>query len=273
MSADFDLSGMAGCCWAATASHQSYPRLKISTHTDVAIVGAGIVGLTAAYALSRAGARVSVLEGLRVGGQVTGRSSAKITSQHSLIYRHLRDTFSIDIARLYAEANRAGVDQIRAWVRELGISCDLEEKDAYAYTCERSLVADIEKEAEVARLLGFKADVVARAPLPFQTAGALRFPSEAQFNPMRYLQGLAAAVGQAGGSVFEKTRVTNIKAGRRWRIASEHGNLDAKHVVLATNLPIAGPGHYDIRTCPRGHIAMAFRVAFECSLRRNVYWN
>ena len=266
MSADFDLPGMADCCWAATTSHESYPRLKKSTRTDVAIVGAGIVGLTAAYVLSRAGARVAVLEGLRVGRQVTGRSSAKITSQHSLIYRHLRDTFSIDIARLYAEANRAGVDQIRAWIRELGINCDLEEKDAYAYTCARSLVADIEKEAEVARLLGFKADVVARAPLPFETAGALRFPSEAQFNPMRYLQGLAAAVGQAGGIVFEKTRVTNIKAGRRWRITTAHGNLDAEHVVLATNLPIAGAGHYDIRTRPRGHIAMAFRVASNAVL-------
>jgi glycine/D-amino acid oxidase-like deaminating enzyme len=95
-----------------------------------------------------------------------------------------------------------------------------------------------------------------RCPL----AGALRFPSEAQFNPMRYLQGLAAAVMQAGGIILEKTRVKNIKAGRRWRITTEHGNLDAEHVVLATNLPIAGPGHYDIRTRPRGHIAMAFRV-------------
>ena len=153
MNADYDLPGKADCCWAATASHQSYPPLRKSTRADVAIVGAGIVGLSTAYALSLAGASVAVLEGLRVGGQVTGRSSAKITSQHSLIYRHLRDTFSIDIAQLYANANRAGVDQIRTWVRELGISCDLEEKDAYAYTCERSQVADIEQEAEVARAI------------------------------------------------------------------------------------------------------------------------
>jgi glycine/D-amino acid oxidase-like deaminating enzyme/nitrite reductase/ring-hydroxylating ferredoxin subunit len=261
MSTNFDLPGVAECCWAATASHRSYPHLRDSTRTDVAIIGAGIVGLSTAYALARAGARVVVLEGLRVGGQLTGRSSAKITSQHALIYRYLRDTFSIEIAQLYADANRAGVDQIRTWVRELGISCDLEEKDAYAYTCDRSLVADIENEAEVARLLGFKADVVERVPLPFQTAGALRFPGEAQFNPTRYLQGLAAAVEQAGGIVFEKTRVENISGGRRWRIATGHGRLDADHVVLATNLPIAGPGHYDIRTRPRGHIAMAFRVA------------
>lgn len=261
MNADFNLPGKADCCWATTASHQSYPPLRKSTRADVVIVGAGIVGLSTAYALSLAGASVVVLEGLRVGGQVTGRSSAKITSQHSLIYRHLRDTFSIDIAQLYANANRAGVDQIRTWVRELGISCDLEEKDAYAYTCGKSMLADIEQEAEVARLLGFVAEVVERAPLPFQTAGALRFPGEAQFNPTRYLQGLAAAVAQAGGTVFEKTRVRNITAGRRWRVTTEHGNLDADNVVLATNLPIAGPGHYDIRTRPRGHIAMAFRVA------------
>jgi glycine/D-amino acid oxidase-like deaminating enzyme/nitrite reductase/ring-hydroxylating ferredoxin subunit len=203
---------------------------------------------------------VAVIEALRVGRQVTGRSSAKITSQHSLIYRHLRDTFDIDTARAYANANRAGATQIRKWTRELAIACGLEEKDAYVYTCNESLVAEIEAEAAVALELGFEADVVARAPLPFDTAGALRFAGEAQFNPAQYLVGLAAAVKAAGGSIFENTRVHDVKAGRRWRIMTERGRIDAEQVVVATNLPIAGPGHYDVKTRPRGHIAMGFRT-------------
>jgi glycine/D-amino acid oxidase-like deaminating enzyme/nitrite reductase/ring-hydroxylating ferredoxin subunit len=200
------------------------------------------------------------VEAKSVGRQVTGRSSAKVTSQHSLIYRHLRDTFDIDTARLYAEANRAGVRQISAWVHELGIACDLEQKDAYAYTCDKSLIADIEKEAEVACALGFKAEVIAKAPLPFETAGALRFSNEAQFNPARYLIGLANVVTAKGGTIFENTRVTKIEPGKRWQVKAEHGRLDADHVIVATNLPIAGAGNYDIRTRPRGHIAMAFRM-------------
>src|SRR5262245_54575098 len=184
MKAISDIPGTADCCWTATTPQTTYPTLSKAARTDVAIIGAGIVGLTAAYALCRAGASVTVVEALRIGRQVTGRSSAKITSQHSLIYRHLCDSFDLDTARssAYANANRAGATQIRKWIRELAIACDLEEKDAYAYTCKKSLLAEIEAEATIARDLGFEADVVARAPLPFETAGALRFAGEAQFN-------------------------------------------------------------------------------------------
>jgi glycine/D-amino acid oxidase-like deaminating enzyme/nitrite reductase/ring-hydroxylating ferredoxin subunit len=255
-----NLPGTADCCWTATAPQTRYPALSKAARTDVAIIGAGIVGLTAAYALCRAGVAVTVIEALRVGRQVTGRSSAKITSQHSLIYRHLRDAFDLDTARTYAEANRAGATQIRKWIRELAISCDLEAKDAYAYTCKKLLLAEVEAEAAIARDLGFEAEVVAPAPLPFETAGALRFAGEAQFNPAQYLVGLAAAVKAAGGTIFENTRVHDVKPGRRWRVMTERGRIEAEKVVVATNLPIAGPGHYDVKTRPRGHIAMAFRT-------------
>ena len=241
--------------------------LRKAARTEVAIIGAGIVGLTAAYALCRTGISVTVIEALRVGRQVTGRSSAKITSQHSLIYRQLRDTFDLDTARAYAEANRAGAAQIRTSIRELGIACDLEEKDAYAYTCTESLLPKIEAEAAIARELGFEADVVAPAPLSFETAGALRFPNEAQFNPAQYLVGLATAIKAAGGSIFENTRVHDVKPGRRWRVMTEGGRIDAESVVVATNLPVAGPGHYDLKTRPRGHIAMGFRVASTAAIQ------
>src|SRR5215208_6560428 len=93
------------CCWNAGVPETRYPRLSESGGTDVAIIGAGIVGLTTAYRLAMAGLSVAVLEARQIGRQVTGRSTAKITSQHSLIYRHLIDKFGIDQAQRYADAN------------------------------------------------------------------------------------------------------------------------------------------------------------------------
>ena len=230
---------------------------------NVTIVGAGIVGLTAAYLLAGAGVSVTVLEARKVGRQVTGRSTAKVTSQHSLIYHYLVEKHGLETARLYAEANRTAVREICRWVEAESIACDLERKDAYVYTSMPAGRAAIDAEAEVARSLGLEAEALSSAPLPFATSAALRFRDQAQFNPAQYLIGLAAAVTARGVRIFENTRVTSVKAGKRWRVSAGRHHLDAEHVVLATNLPIAGPIQFDERTQPRSHVAMAFRALPE----------
>jgi glycine/D-amino acid oxidase-like deaminating enzyme len=170
------LAGKPDCCWVANAPKTSFLELTGDQDCDVAIVGAGIVGLTAALALLEAGKSVVVLEARQVGRQVTGRSSAKITAQHSLIYRHLIDIAGHDIALAYADANRTAIAQIREWVEVLQIDCDYEPKSAYTYTADPNRTADLRAEAEAARELGFDARVLGKAPLPFATAGALAFP-------------------------------------------------------------------------------------------------
>ncbi|MER9233419.1 FAD-dependent oxidoreductase [Mesorhizobium sp. M0622] len=254
------LLGKPGSCWAAAASSTNYPSLEGSIHADAVIVGAGIVGLTTALRLCEAGRSVVVIEALRTGGQVTGRSTAKITTQHALIYRHLIDTFGRDLAQTYADANSAGAKQIRDWVREYAIACDLESKDAYTYTRDESRRDKIAAEAEAARQVGLEAEVLDRAPLPFETAAALRFPDQAQFNPTMYLVGLAEAVTARGGRIFENSRATSIDEADRWRVATDGGAVDAEHVVVATNMTVKSPIGMANRTQPRCHTAMAFRI-------------
>jgi monoamine oxidase len=101
------LPGEPESCWTATAPKTEYPKLVESRTADVVVVGAGIVGVTAAYLLSEAGLPVTLLEARHIGRQVTGRSTAKITTQHSLIYRHLIETFDLETAQLYADATLA----------------------------------------------------------------------------------------------------------------------------------------------------------------------
>jgi glycine/D-amino acid oxidase-like deaminating enzyme/nitrite reductase/ring-hydroxylating ferredoxin subunit len=218
------------------------------------------VGVTAAYLLSEAGLSVALLEARRIGRQVTGRSTAKITTQHSLIYRHLIESFGLKTAQRYADASCLGVNQIRQWVEKLGIACDFETKDAYVYCSEPSSLESLQAEADASQAVGLDAELLEAAPLPFLTAGALRSRNQAQFNPAQYLIGLAKAAEAAGTRVFEETRVTAVEESDGWKVVSSRASVHAKNVVLATNLPIAGPIPYDERTRPRSHIAMAFRV-------------
>lgn len=254
------LPGKPESCWTATAPKTAYPKLAGSLTAEVVVVGAGIVGVTAAYLLREAGLSVALLEARCIGRQVTGRSTAKITTQHSLIYRYLIETFGVETAQHYADANRLGMNQIRHWVEQLDIACAFEAKDAYVYCSDPSRIGDLEAEADASRRLGLEAELLDRAPLPFSTAGALRCGNQAQFNPAQYLIGLAKATELVGARIFEETRVTGVKEDDGWELKAGRAAIHTKNVVLATNLPIAGPVPYDERTRPRSHIAMAFRV-------------
>ena len=254
------LNGKNGSCWTATVKPTGYPQLDGSIHAETVVVGAGIVGLTTALRLCEAGRSVIVLDALHVGRQVTGRSTAKITTQHGLIYHDLIRNLGRPAAQSYADANRAGVGQILDWIRVRGIECDLEIRSAYAYTTDPARRGEIEAEANAARQLGLDAEVVDRPPLPFYTAGAVRFPDQAQFNPARYVIGLAKAVQELGGRIFEMSRVVSIDEASRWRAVTDNGTVHAEHVVVATNMTIKSPVGMANRTQPRSHAVMAFRL-------------
>ena len=254
--------GRRSSYWVATVAGRApdYPPLDGDIEVDVAIVGGGIVGLTAAELLRRTGARVAVIEALKLGQQVTGRSTAKVTSQHGLIYQRLVKDFGEQGARVYGAANQAGLEQIARFAQDLEIECELERTAAYVYAHSDEQVAEIEREVEVARRLGLPASFVRELSLPFPIAGAIRFDEQAQFNPCKYVLGLARAVTDAGGQVFERVRALRIEHGEPCRVATDRGTVTARDVIVAAHMPLGKEGMFFAKAYPYAHPMVAARI-------------
>jgi glycine/D-amino acid oxidase-like deaminating enzyme/nitrite reductase/ring-hydroxylating ferredoxin subunit len=244
--------------WNASAGEApDFPRLEGDLAVDVAIVGGGIVGVTAARLLKDQGRRVAVVEARRVGREVTGRSTAKITSQHGLRYQVLEKKFGAHRAGLYAEAQEAGLAMIRALAAEHRIDADIEEKPAFLYTLDPDRVDEIGKEAEAAKRFGLPAALSRETGLPFEVAAALRFDRQAQFHPTRYVAGLARTLPGDGCHVFEQSRAVDYEPDR---VVTDTGTIRAGHVVMATHLPLGQIGLYYAENEPMAEPVIAARV-------------
>lgn len=236
--------------WNATAPASAFSALAGEIQADVAIVGGGIVGVTTARMLKDRGLTVALVEARRVGEEVTGKSTAKITSQHNIVYSIIERKFGADGARLYAEANETGVRTIRALAARHSIACNLETRPAFAYTRDEAEVERIETEVEAARRFGLPASLTRDTGLPFDVLAAMRWDDQAQFHPVRYVKGLAATIPGGGCHIFETSRVID------WdphRIVTDQGCVRARHVVMATHLPLGKTGLFFAEAYPHMH--------------------
>jgi len=135
--------------WQEFYPESIYWVLTKDISVDVAIVGAEITGLTAAYLLKRAGFSVAVLDKATVGGGTTGRTTGKVTSQHNLVYAELEKRLGNDKAKIYGEANQAALEQISTTIGAEGIDCDWSRQDNYVYTDDPDQVELFKEEAKV----------------------------------------------------------------------------------------------------------------------------
>lgn len=209
--------------WAKNSVFEPRERLTQDESADVAVIGAGITGLLTAWFLQEAGLRVVVLEANRIAGGQTQNTTAKITAQHGYIYRPLIEKHGEDKAWQYAQANAAAIEDYRRIIRDKRISCAFEEQDAYLYS--RSNAALMRDEAEAARLLGLPSSFTEDVPLPFPTAGAVKFAHQAQFNPLQFLQVLAREL-----TIFENTRVLSVEENQ---LSTADAAVSADHIVFA----------------------------------------
>lgn len=216
-----------------------YPAFELNDHrVDVAVVGAGITGLTAAALLATEGKSVAVLEARRVGAGVTGRSSAHLTAVLDTRYQRLEKDFGKEGAKLAMESSLGALRQIEELVRRFSIDCEFARVPGYLFS-ERAEGADeLAQELVTLEELGMPVEP-SSLPLPLDAKAALLFPRQAQFHPLAYLNALAERTSSLGTGIFEASRVVSIDEGEPCRVHLENGAvLRAERVILATHTPL-----------------------------------
>lgn len=231
---------------------EKYNKVEKNIETDICIIGGGITGISTAYYLTKENLKVTVLDMGKIGFQTTGNSTAKITSQHGLFYKYLKDSKGEDFARLYYDANEDAIKNIKKIVEKENIECDLECQSAYVLAANREEVQKVKDEVEVVRGFGGHAEYLEREDIDknlliLNPLAAIRFKNQAQFNSYKYTIELAKICKNLGANIYENTKVVDVRDEKDYYyLETEDGyKIKAKYLVITTKYPIINmPGFY-----------------------------
>lgn len=211
--------------WSDTRQMQHHNCLANDKKTDVLIIGGGMAGVLTAYFLDQAGVDYILVEKTSIGNGITKNTSAKITSQHGLIYDQMLKNIGQEKAKLYLDANNLAVKTYKQLCTT--IPCDFEEQPAFTYTLTDR--KKIEKEVTAVNFLGGHATLVEELPLALPTLSAIKFDHQGQFHPLKFLDGITKNL-----NIFEHTAITKLDG----HVAmTTHGNITANKIIVATHFP------------------------------------
>ena len=235
--------------WNENKDTREYPKLNQNISADVCIIGGGITGIQTAYYLANKGLKVVVLEKDKLCSGTTGGSTGKITSQHGLLYKYLKDLNGKEYAKKYYEANEQAKENIIKIINKEKIDCDLEIKNAYVFTEVEKEVKNIKQEVEYTKKLEIPSEFVSEIELPIDIYGAIKFKNQAQFDPVKFVYGLTKNIIKNGGEIYENSKVLEtVDDDGRYTIKTKEGIVRATHLVITTRYPIIRfPGYYFIK--------------------------
>ena len=226
--------------WLATSDLLQSPPLFGKEEADVCVVGAGIAGLTTAYLLALEGRSVVVIDDGAPGNGETHHTTAHLTNALDDRYYELERLHGARGAMLAAKSHTAAIEAIDETVGRENIECDFERLDGYLFVPPGESPDVLTRELAAAQRAGVEVEYAEHVPFDFHDFGpALRFAQQGQFHALKYLNGLAAAVGRLGGRIYGNTHATRIEDGAKPRVETATGaEIRARAVVVATNTPV-----------------------------------
>ena len=234
--------------WTKDVKMKTFPELSGDMQADVAIIGGGIAGILCAYFLCSRGIDAVVIEKERICGGQTKNTTAKITSQHGVCYGRLIKHFGSDGALAYAKSHEEAIRRYEEIIRDLNIDCDFEILPSYLYAVSDAKI--IEDEYTAAKKLGISCKTSRHTNLPFAVKDALMFENQAQFHPLKFIDGIAQNL-----KIYENTAAVDV---RENTVITNHGKIQAKHIVVASHYPFINvPGDYFARM----HQSRAYAIA------------
>jgi glycine/D-amino acid oxidase-like deaminating enzyme/nitrite reductase/ring-hydroxylating ferredoxin subunit len=226
--------------WQHTcASALSYPRLEETLDVDIAIIGAGITGLTTAMQLAESGKSIIVLEAKQIGSGTTGSSTANLYIPIQSQYQSLKSKFNQAVATTVALSRQAAIDYIEQMIAAHNIACHFQRRPWYMFTKFTETNPIVDRELEALKQCGLDAKLVNELPLPTAFTRAISLDKQARFNPLQYLQGLAKVLTAKGVKIFEHSAVIEFKELKEYcEIKLSTACVRAKKIIIATHIPL-----------------------------------
>lgn len=201
-----------------------FPELYGDIRTDVLIIGGGITGILVAYFLHLNGVDYILVEKDRICSGTTKNTTAKITFQHGLIYHKILKNKGTEAAQKYLYANRTAFEKYAQICQN--IDCDYEIRDNYVYSKNR---ASLENETDALRKIGYSARFIEKPSIPVSTSGAVEFPDQAQFSPLKFISAIVN-----GLNIYENTPVREMIGNTA---VADKCSIRAEKVIAATHFP------------------------------------
>ena len=268
-------SGASWSVWMQTKLPSYKQKLPHDSATDVCVIGAGIAGITTAYLLTQEGKSVIVIDDGPVGGGETGRTTAHLASAQDDRFTMLERYHGQTGTKLAAESHAAAIDRIEAICSREGIECEFQRVDGYLFSAPGESPKFLEQELKAAQRAGLAdAELLPKAPLPsFDTGPALRFPRQAEFHPLKYLRGLAAAIERQGGQIYTGVRAEKILPGEPARVLTSGGEMiTAQSVVVATNAPMNNLAELPMKQAAYRSYVVSFVIP-KGAVPHGLYWD